>query len=68
MVNKGCGSYTKIQNYTSISLKLCLPGKKNTEIWGVNIYHFNITLIILLYMGDLSKFNLYSVGPPYICI
>ena len=58
MANKGCGSYTKIQNYTSVSLKLCLLGKNNRDM-GCE-YHFNITLIILLYMVGLSKFNLYS--------
>ena len=30
MVNWRCESYGKIQNFSSISLKLCLLGKKNT--------------------------------------
>ena len=30
-------SYGKIQNFSSISLKLCLLGQKNTGTWGVNI-------------------------------
>ena len=29
-------SYEKIQNFSSISLKLCLLGQKNTGTWGVN--------------------------------
>ena len=30
-------SYGKMQHFSSISLKLCLLGKKNTGTWGVNI-------------------------------
>ena len=30
-------SYGKIQNFSSISLKLCLLGEKNTGTWIVNI-------------------------------
>ena len=30
-------SYGKMQNFSSISLKLCLLGQKNTGTWSVNI-------------------------------
>ena len=46
-----------------------MSARKKTQDMGCE-YHFNmfnITSIILLYMGGLSKFNLYSVGQPYIC-
>ena len=37
VANWQCKSYEKIQNVSSISLKLCLLGQKSTGTWGVNI-------------------------------
>ena len=39
----GIKVYGKIQNFSSISLKLCLLGQKNTGTWGVNITIINLT-------------------------
>ena len=36
VINKDYESYDKIQNFSSVSLKLGLLGQKNTAAWAVN--------------------------------
>ena len=41
-------SYRKIQNFSSISLKYCLLGQKNTGTWGVSITIDNTIIKVIL--------------------
>ena len=55
MANLEVWKLSKIQNFSSISLKLCLLGQKNTGTRVVNTFHFSILACLDLGLSIMSK-------------